>query len=107
MLGALQLQSCAKAVPLSEAVTSVVTRSSVWPGSVRRALFWTRGIPVAQVEGAKDTEVGVASWDFGLATATTQIVDSIVEVGSLKMRTSISGYGPVISVSVGLATLGS
>jgi hypothetical protein len=107
MLGALQLQSCAKAVPLGEAVTSVVTRSSVWPGSVRRALFWTRGIPVAQVEGAKDTEVGVASCGFGLTTATALIVDPIVEVGSVRMPTPISGHAPLISVSVGLATLGS
>ena len=62
---------------------------------------------MAQVEGAKDTEVGVASWDFCLTTATALIVDPIVEVGSLKMPTSISGYAPLILVSVGLATLGS
>ena len=62
---------------------------------------------MAQIEGAKDTEVGVASCGFGLTTVTSLIVDPIVEVGSVKTPTSISGYGPFILFLVGLATLGS
>src|SRR6516165_2235960 len=43
---------------------------------------------------------------FGLTTATALIVGSIIGVGIFNLPTSLSGYGPITLVSMGLTTIG-
>ena len=58
--------------------------------------------PVDQTAGDKEG----ATEGFGLTTATALIVGSIIGVGIFNLPTSLSGYGPITLVSLGLATVG-
>jgi basic amino acid/polyamine antiporter, APA family len=61
---------------------------------------------VAQVEGTEDTKARGAARGFGLTTATALIVGSIIGVGIFNLPTSLSGYGPITLISMGLTTIG-
>jgi APA family basic amino acid/polyamine antiporter len=43
---------------------------------------------------------------FGITTATALVVGSIIGVGIFNLPTSLSGYGPITLVSMGLTTIG-
>jgi APA family basic amino acid/polyamine antiporter len=58
--------------------------------------------------GAPDTAIstGDSSPRFGLNTAIALIMGSIIGVGIFNLPTSLSGYGPISLVSMGLTTIG-
>jgi APA family basic amino acid/polyamine antiporter len=52
------------------------------------------------------TESGAAEASFGLTTAIALIMGSIIGVGIFNLPTSLSSYGPISLVSMGLTTVG-
>jgi APA family basic amino acid/polyamine antiporter len=66
------------------------------------------GVPADANAGpasAPSGEAGTAA-GFGLSTATALIIGSIIGVGIFNLPTSLSAYGPISLVSMGLTTIG-
>jgi basic amino acid/polyamine antiporter, APA family len=64
-------------------------------------------VAVVQVEPASDTHGSPSPpRGFGLTTATALIVGSIIGVGIFNLPTSLSFYGPITLLSMGLTTVG-
>ena len=67
-----------------------------------------KGVPPVANAGQVGAPGGEAttSAGFGLTTATALIIGSIIGVGIFNLPTSLSGYGPISLVSMGLTTIG-
>src|SRR5690242_13595665 len=62
--------------------------------------------PPTLTEPAAGTRATPAEKRFGITTSTALVVGSIIGVGIFNLPTSLSSYGPITLVSMGLTTVG-
>ena len=61
---------------------------------------------MTEIQATPAADSSTTAPGFGLTTATALIVGSIIGVGIFNLPTSLSGYGPITLVSMGLTTIG-
>ena len=89
--------------PSRHARTFGPTPRSKWPGRVNRRR--AAGEPMSERdESSEATSTEAGARGFGLSVATALIVGSIIGVGIFNLPTSLSAYGPISLVSMGLTT---